>query len=176
MWDWLVLALPMAFPIILLPSLSKWVTGDAAGRAAKSEDVIVGGTAAAAAWDTTARRAARLRARATQSRQRRARGSGNNRTASGDSELKTARLPLLTGRCVRPVRRWSLSVSTPDAAKAAAKARDLARLYKGFADALRTDGHDRLARDAEAQSQWWLTYAVALSQIPPGTTKPEWER
>jgi hypothetical protein len=47
MWDWLVLALPMAFPIILLPSLSKWVTGDAAGRAAKAEDVIVAGTAAA---------------------------------------------------------------------------------------------------------------------------------
>jgi hypothetical protein len=47
MWDWLVLALPMAFPIILLPSLSKWVTGDAAGRAAKEEDVIVAGTAAA---------------------------------------------------------------------------------------------------------------------------------
>jgi hypothetical protein len=48
MWDWLVLALPMAFPIILLPSLSKWVTGDAAGRATKAEDVIVAGTAAAA--------------------------------------------------------------------------------------------------------------------------------
>ena len=47
MWDWLVLALPMAFPIILLPCLSKWVTGDAAGRAAKAEDVIVAETAAA---------------------------------------------------------------------------------------------------------------------------------
>jgi hypothetical protein len=49
MWDWLVVALPMAFPIILLPSLSKWVTDDAAGRAAKAEDVIVAGTAAASA-------------------------------------------------------------------------------------------------------------------------------
>ena len=54
MWDWLVLALPMAFPIILLPSLSKWVTGDAAGRAAKAEDVIVAGTAAAASASTSA--------------------------------------------------------------------------------------------------------------------------
>ena len=54
MWDWLVLALPMAFPIILLPSLSKWVTGDAAGRAAKAEDVIVAGTAAAASAITSA--------------------------------------------------------------------------------------------------------------------------
>jgi len=54
MWDWLVLALPMAFPIILLPSLSKWVTGDAAGRAAQAEDLIVAGTAAAASAITSA--------------------------------------------------------------------------------------------------------------------------
>lgn len=54
MWDWLVLALPMAFPVILLPSLSKWVTGDAAGRAAKAEDVIVAGTAADAPTITSA--------------------------------------------------------------------------------------------------------------------------
>lgn len=46
MWDWLVLALPMAFPVILLPSVSKWVTGDAAGRAARAEDLIVAGAAA----------------------------------------------------------------------------------------------------------------------------------
>lgn len=57
----------------------------------------------------------------------------------------------------------------------AVKARNLGRLYKGFADALRADGHIRLARDAEAQSQWWLTYALTLSQIPPGATKPGWE-
>ena len=57
----------------------------------------------------------------------------------------------------------------------AVKARNLGRLYKGFAEALRTDGHETLARGAEAQSQWWLTYAIALSQIPPGATKPEWE-
>jgi len=54
MWDWLVLALPMAFPIILLPSLSKWVTGDAAGRAAKAEEVIVAEPAAAAPAITSA--------------------------------------------------------------------------------------------------------------------------
>ena len=33
MWDWLVLILPMAFPVLLLPPLLKWVTGDADGRA-----------------------------------------------------------------------------------------------------------------------------------------------
>lgn len=58
----------------------------------------------------------------------------------------------------------------------AVKARDLGRLYKGFADALRADGHERLAAAAERDSQWWLTYALALSQIPPGAVKPEWER
>jgi len=57
----------------------------------------------------------------------------------------------------------------------AVKARNLGRLYKGFADALRADGHGALANQAERDSQWWLNYARALSQIPPGATKPEWE-
>jgi len=51
----------------------------------------------------------------------------------------------------------------------AVRARNLARLYKGFADALRADGHTRLADQAMRDSQWWMTYAVALSQIPPGS-------
>jgi len=50
----------------------------------------------------------------------------------------------------------------------AVKARNLARLYHGFAEALREDGHTRLADQAMRDSQWWMTYAVALSQIPPG--------
>lgn len=55
----------------------------------------------------------------------------------------------------------------------AVKARNLARLYKGFADALRRDGHVALANQAERDSQWWLTYAIALSQTPPGATDPD---
>lgn len=50
----------------------------------------------------------------------------------------------------------------------AVKARNVARLYKGLADALRADGIAAEANTAERQSQWWLTYAIALSQTPPG--------
>ena len=48
----------MAFPVILLPSLSKWVTGDAAGRGAKAEDVIVAGRPATAPASSRPRRQA----------------------------------------------------------------------------------------------------------------------
>ena len=48
LWDWLALLLPIVFPVLLLPPLVKWVTGDAAGRAEKAEQAIVAGTAAAA--------------------------------------------------------------------------------------------------------------------------------
>jgi hypothetical protein len=50
----------------------------------------------------------------------------------------------------------------------AVKARNVARLYKGLADALRADGITAQANAADRQSQWWMTYAIALSQIPPG--------
>ena len=50
----------------------------------------------------------------------------------------------------------------------AVRARNLARLYKGFAAALRQDNHTVLANQAERDSLWWLNYAIALSQIPPG--------
>jgi hypothetical protein len=48
LWDWLALLLPIVLPVLLLPPLVKWVTGDAAGRAEKAEEAIVAGTAAAA--------------------------------------------------------------------------------------------------------------------------------
>ena len=57
----------------------------------------------------------------------------------------------------------------------AVKARDLARMHKGMADALKAAGDTGGARLSEQQSQWWMAYAIALSQIPPGATKPEWE-
>jgi hypothetical protein len=41
MWDWFVLILPMAFPVLLLPPLLKWVTGDADGRAMKAKEAEV---------------------------------------------------------------------------------------------------------------------------------------
>ena len=48
------------------------------------------------------------------------------------------------------------------------RARNLARYYKGFAAALRADGFTAEANMAERDSNWWLNYAMALSQIPPG--------
>lgn len=49
LWDWLVLLLPMVFPVILLPPLAKWVTGDAAGRATEVAEEIVAGPVTAGA-------------------------------------------------------------------------------------------------------------------------------
>jgi hypothetical protein len=48
------------------------------------------------------------------------------------------------------------------------RARNLARYYKGFATALRADGYTTEANQAERDAHWWLNYALALSQIPPG--------
>ena len=50
----------------------------------------------------------------------------------------------------------------------AKRARDLARHYKGFAISLRADGYNAEANQAERESLWYLNYAIALSQIPPG--------
>lgn len=49
LWDWLVLILPMAFPVFLLPPLLKWVTGDADGRAMRAKEAEVAGVATSAA-------------------------------------------------------------------------------------------------------------------------------
>jgi len=55
----------------------------------------------------------------------------------------------------------------------AVKARNLARSYKGFADHLTELGDVAGARHAERQSAWWMAYAIALSQIPPGAIDDE---
>lgn len=41
LWDWLALLLPLVFPIILLPPLVKWVSGNAAGRASAAQEAAV---------------------------------------------------------------------------------------------------------------------------------------
>jgi hypothetical protein len=45
-----------------------------------------------------------------------------------------------------------------------AKARDVARAYKALAEHLTDLRVPADARRAEQQSQWWLTYAIALAQ------------
>jgi hypothetical protein len=54
----------------------------------------------------------------------------------------------------------------------ATTARDLARSYKGFADHIRAMGDISGANHAERQSSWFMAYAIALSQIPPGRGSP----
>jgi hypothetical protein len=54
----------------------------------------------------------------------------------------------------------------------AIRARNLARIYKGLAVQLRAENFTAEARLAENDSQWWLNYAIALSQIPPGAIDP----
>jgi hypothetical protein len=44
------------------------------------------------------------------------------------------------------------------------KARDLARAYKALAGQLTETGQARQASLAMRDSQWWLTYAIALAQ------------
>jgi hypothetical protein len=50
----------------------------------------------------------------------------------------------------------------------AVKARNLARSHKAMADHLRAEGDIGGARLSDQQSAWWMQYAIALSQIPPG--------
>lgn len=50
----------------------------------------------------------------------------------------------------------------------AVRARNLARSHKAMADHLRLHGDLGGARLSDQQSAWWMAYAVALSQIPPG--------
>ena len=54
----------------------------------------------------------------------------------------------------------------------AVRARNIARLYRGLADGLRREAMTREANAAERDSQWWLTYALSLSQTPPGAVDP----
>jgi hypothetical protein len=50
----------------------------------------------------------------------------------------------------------------------AVKARDLARECQGMANHLREIGETGVATTLERRSAWWMAYAIALSQIPPG--------
>jgi hypothetical protein len=52
----------------------------------------------------------------------------------------------------------------------AAKARDIARSCAGMSNYLREQGDIGTARLLEQRSAWWMAYAIALSQIPPGAT------
>lgn len=49
----------------------------------------------------------------------------------------------------------------------AEQARDLALGWKALADQLADAGVQGQARYAERQSQWWLTYSIALAAKPP---------
>jgi hypothetical protein len=50
----------------------------------------------------------------------------------------------------------------------AVKARNLARECQGMAMRLREIGETGVAITLERRSAWWMAYAIALSQIPPG--------
>jgi hypothetical protein len=52
----------------------------------------------------------------------------------------------------------------------AVKARNLARDCQGMAIYLREQGAIGEANILERRSAWWMAYAIALSQIPPGRT------
>ena len=41
LWDWLIMLLPLVFPIILLPPLLKWVSGNAAGHANEAKEAAL---------------------------------------------------------------------------------------------------------------------------------------
>ena len=56
----------------------------------------------------------------------------------------------------------------------AIKARDLARSCQGMANYLRDQGATGEANILERRSAWWMAYAIALSQIPPGKIDKEW--
>jgi hypothetical protein len=52
----------------------------------------------------------------------------------------------------------------------AVKARNLARECQGMANHLREEGDTGTARILEQRGAFWMAYAIALSQIPPGRT------
>lgn len=60
----------------------------------------------------------------------------------------------------------------PPPLMSATKARNLARAYKGMANHLRSEGLTAEANVMERDANWWLFYAIALSQTPPDEEKP----
>jgi hypothetical protein len=55
----------------------------------------------------------------------------------------------------------------------AIKARNLARECQGMANHLRDMGDTGTAHILERRSTWWMTYALSLSQTPPGAIDKE---
>jgi hypothetical protein len=55
----------------------------------------------------------------------------------------------------------------------AVKARNIARSCAGMANYLREQGDTGTARILDQRSAWWMAYAIALSQIPPGAVDDE---
>lgn len=55
----------------------------------------------------------------------------------------------------------------PTPLMSADKARDVARAYKALGTHLTEMGLQREAALAMRDSQWWLTYSIALAQTPP---------
>jgi len=70
----------------------------------------------------------------------------------------------------RAARRLGMSDSPvpPKPLMGPAKARDIARDFKAWSEHLHELGLTAEASRAERDSQWWLIYSIALSQIPPG--------
>lgn len=52
------------------------------------------------------------------------------------------------------------------------KARDVGRAYKSLADHLTEFGLPHQAALATRDSQWWLTYSIALAQTAKGSEGP----
>ena len=50
----------------------------------------------------------------------------------------------------------------------AVKARNIARAHKALADLYEEAGDRMRAALAMRDSQWWMAYAISLSQTPPG--------
>jgi hypothetical protein len=49
-------------------------------------------------------------------------------------------------------------------------AQEIARGLKWLAESYAKAGMTRNASQAERDSQWWMTYSISLSQIPPDRT------
>jgi hypothetical protein len=54
----------------------------------------------------------------------------------------------------------------------AERARDVSCGYQAMADHLNDVGYLREAARLERQAQWWMTYSIALAQMPPDGGKP----
>jgi hypothetical protein len=60
LWDWLGMLLPLMFPIVVLPTLLKWVSGNSAGRASEAHQAAIARIATAAGGTSPQRHIAAL--------------------------------------------------------------------------------------------------------------------